>query len=74
MMRSQDAPIVDGFFGREIGDENAVGAGGRCRGSEFFQAHLKNRIVVAEQDERNLRRLANATHQFENARQRGAGF
>jgi len=43
-------------------------------GSKSCEAHLKDRVVVAEQDERNLRRFADAANEIEEAGQCGAGF
>ena len=74
MMRGENAAIVVRFFGREIGDEDAVGAGVAGGACKFFEAHLQDGIVVAEEHERNLRGFANAAHQIEDAGQRGAGF
>ena len=54
MMRRQDAAIVFRFFGCKIGDEYAVGSGRRRCGGEFFQPHLENWIVVAEEDDGNV--------------------
>src|SRR6266478_6833237 len=62
MMSGEDAAIVAGFLGCEVGSENAVGASGCGDGGEFFEAHLQNGIVVAEEDERDLRGLANAAN------------
>src|SRR6267143_1397711 len=55
MMHGENAAIVFGFFRREVRDEDAIGAGDCCGGSEFFETHLQDGIVVAEEDERNLR-------------------
>src|SRR5713226_731481 len=74
MMGGEDAAIVGGFFGSEIGGEDAVCtrfAGGT---REFFEAHLQDRIVVAEEHERDLRRLANAADEIDYTSERGAGF
>src|SRR6267378_5653812 len=74
MMSSENTAIVSGFFRREGGGENAVGAGVCGSRSKSCEAHLKDRVVVAEEDERNLRRLANAANEIEDAGQCGAGF
>src|SRR6266850_393951 len=74
MVRGENAAIVDGFFRREVGGENAIGAcrcGGRC---EFFEAHLEDGIVVAEEDERNLGGLADTSNKIQDTGERGAGF
>src|SRR5438309_9015753 len=55
MVRGEDAAIVFGLFGREVSSEDAVSAIGCSSGCEFLEAHLQNGIVVAEEDERNLR-------------------
>src|SRR6266851_2670379 len=68
MVRGKNAAIVFGFFGSEIGGENAVGAGRRGGRCEFFEAHLQDGIVVAEEDERDLRGLADAANEIKNAR------
>src|SRR5262245_15939568 len=73
-MRSHDAEIVVCFFRREIGHENAVGSGGGSGRGEFLETHLKDGIVVTEEDERNLRRFANVADEIENAVKRGAGL
>src|SRR6267378_1249768 len=54
MMHGENAAIVFGFFRREVRDEDAIGAGDCCGGSEFFETHLQDGIVVAEEDERDL--------------------
>ena len=64
--RLKDAAIVLGLFRREIGDQNAVGASLRCGVSKFFQPQLKNGIEIAEQNQRHLARLADATHKIKN--------
>ena len=51
MMRGENTAIVVGLFGSEIGDEDAVGAGVCGSAGEFFQAHLQDGIVIAEEDE-----------------------
>ena len=51
MMRGENAAIVFGFFGSDVGDEDAIGSGGGSRSREFFQAHLEDWIVVAEEDD-----------------------
>jgi hypothetical protein len=71
-------PIVFGFFGSDIGDEDAVdpGVGGRRR--KFFESHLKDGIVVAEQDDRNFGGgsfgAANFADQIDYLGERGAVF
>src|SRR5260370_253265 len=55
MLGGENASIVFGFFRRKIRDEDAVGTGGCGGGRKFFKAHLQDRIVVAEKDERDLR-------------------
>src|SRR5580700_569143 len=78
MMSSQNPPIVDGLLRRKIGDQHAVGSGSTRRGSEFLHAHLKYRIVVAEQDERNVIarnvRLTNAANEIKDSSERRAYF
>jgi len=74
MMSRQNAPVVFGLFRREICYEDAVGACRCSGGSEFFEPHLQNGIVVAENNDGNLRRFADAVNQIENSGKRGAGF
>src|SRR6266403_5034631 len=78
MLRGENTAIVDGFFGSEIGGEDAVSADGCGGGSKFFEAHLEDGIVVAEEGERDFvrgrARLANAANEIEDAGQRRAGF
>src|SRR5713226_9681338 len=78
MMCGENAAIVFGFFGREIGDENAISASGCGSGCEFFEPHLENGIVIAEEDERDFVsrrvRLADAANQIEDASKSRAGF
>ena len=74
LIRSHNAEVIVCFFRREISHENAVGSGGGSGRGEFLETHLKDGIVVAEEDERNLRRFANVADQIENAVQRGAGL
>ncbi len=47
--------IFGGFFGRQISNEHAVGAGFGGGVRKFLEAHLQNRIEVAEKHQRNLR-------------------
>ncbi len=72
MMRGENAAIVVGFFGREIGGKNAVGASRCGRGGESLEAHLQDGIVIAEEDQRDLRDFANAVNEIENTGERGA--
>src|SRR5260370_1027577 len=78
MMSGEDAAIVAGFLGCEVGGENAVGPSGCGSGGEFFEAHLQNRIVVAKEDKRDIvrwgARLADAADEIEDAGKRGARF
>src|SRR5216683_4016455 len=74
MMRGEDAAIVGGFFGSEVGGEHAVGPSFAGGAREIFQAHLEDGIVVAEEHERNLRGLANAADEIDDTGERGAGF
>lgn len=74
MMRGEDAAIVVGLLGSEIGDENAVGACVGSGSSEFFEAHLQDGIVVAEEDEGNLAGLANLADEVDDLTKSGAGF
>ena len=67
IVRVQDAAIVLGFFGREIGDEDAVGSGLRGSRGKFLQSHLQDGIEVAEEDKRDLAGFADAANQIENA-------
>src|SRR5882757_4258212 len=67
MMSRKNAAIVFGFLRREVGGENAVSASGCSGGGKFFKAHLQDGIVVAEENERNLRGLANTAYEVENA-------
>src|SRR5882672_1423159 len=46
MMGRENAAIVGGFFGSEVGGENAIGAGGCGGRCEFFEAHLEDGVVV----------------------------
>src|SRR5882672_3988902 len=74
MVSSENAAIVDGLFRREVGGQDAIGAGRcGCR-CEFFEAHLKDRIVVAKEDEWNLGRFADTANEIEDAGERCAGF
>src|SRR5258708_32968659 len=72
MMRGEDAAIVGGLFGSEVGGEDAVGAGFAGCAREFFEAHLQDGIVVAEEYEGNLRRLADAADECDETSERGA--
>ena len=74
ILRVEDAAIVFGFFGSEIGDEDAIGAGLRGSGGKFFETHLEDGVVIAEEDERNLAGLADAMNEIEDAGQSRAGF
>src|SRR6266436_2906049 len=74
MMRGEDAAIVGGFFGSEVGGEDAVGPSFAGGAREFFQAQLEDGIVVAEEHERNLRGLTDAADEFDYTGERGAGF
>ena len=74
VMCLQDLAIVRRFFRREIGDENAIGAGLRGRGGEFFQAHLEDGIEIAEEHQRHLAGLANSPHEREHTGKRRAGL
>ena len=68
MVRVENAAIVVGFFGSEIGGEHAVGAHFGRGGGKLFEAHLQDRVVVAEQDEGNLTGLANTVDEVEDPR------
>src|SRR5258708_10476235 len=74
VMRGKDAAVVAGFFRSEIGDEDTVGASRRSSGGKFFEAHLKDGIVVAEKEQRHFRRLPNATNEIEHSGERRTGF
>ena len=65
MMRRKYATVFNRFFGCKIGDEHAIGTGCRNRCSELFQAHLQNRIVIAEEDQWHLRRFTDAMHEVD---------
>ena len=47
---------------------------GSGSGCEFFESHLQDGIVVAEEDERNLRRLADAANEIHNPGESRARF
>src|SRR5258707_5127706 len=51
MMRGKDAAGVAGFFRSEIGDEETVRASRRSSGGKFLWAHLKEVILMSEQDQ-----------------------
>src|SRR5260370_20822504 len=74
MMGGENAAVVGGFFGSEIGGEDAVSGdfGGGAR--ELFEGKLQDRIVVAKENERNLRGLTDAADEFDYTGERGAGF
>ena len=74
MVGVKNAAIVVGFFGREIGGENAIGAGLRCGSGKFFEAHLEDGIVVAEKNEWNLAGLANAADEIEDTGKSGTSL
>src|SRR6266568_8267559 len=78
MISGEDAAIVAGFFGCQVGGENAISTRGFGGGCEFFEAHLQNGIVVAEEDKRDIARwgarLADAADEIEDAGKRGARF
>ena len=74
ILGGEDAAVVVGLFGREIGDEDAVGASGCGGGGEFFQAHLENGIVVAEEDEGDFAGFADFTDEIEDFGEGGTGF
>src|SRR5260370_42223429 len=74
MMSGENASIVFGFFRRKIRDQDAVGASGRGGGRELFEAHLQDRIVVAEKDERDLRGFADTADEIKGAGQCWASF
>src|SRR5260370_15959495 len=73
MMRGENAAIIAGLFGREVRDQDAISASGCGRGSEFFEAHLEDRIVVAEEHQRDLRGLANTADEIEETGNARAG-
>src|SRR6266704_6261602 len=77
-MRRENAAIVAVFFRREVRGKNAIGASGCGCGGEFFEAHLQNGIVIAEEDKRDIvrwgARLADAADEIEDAGKRGARF
>src|SRR6202030_4069344 len=66
MVHAENAAIVFGFFGCEIGSENSVRAGRRCGRCESFEAHLQDGIVVAKENKRDLGKLTNAADKIEN--------
>src|SRR5258705_12616802 len=74
MMRGEDLAVVSGFFVREIGGEHSVGAGFAGGAREFLKTHLQDGIVVAEEDQRNLRCLADVADEIDDAGERGAGL
>src|SRR6266446_7499702 len=74
MMRGEDAAIVGGFFGSEVGGEDAVGPSFAGGAREFFQAQLQDVIEIAKEHERNLRGLTDASDEFDYTGERGAGF
>src|ERR1700720_3118696 len=74
MMRCENAAVIGGFLGREVGGEDAVGAGLTVGMREFFEAHLQYGIVVAEEHEGNLRGLTNAVDDVDYSGKRGAGL
>src|SRR5258707_5478503 len=51
MMRGENAAVVAGFFRSEIGDEDTVSASRRSSGGKFLWAHLKEVILMSEQDQ-----------------------
>src|ERR1700682_644243 len=67
VVRGQEATVVGGFFGSEVGGEDAIGARGRGCDGESLETHLEDGIVVGEEDQRNLRALANADDEIDYA-------
>ena len=65
--------IVGCFFRRQIRGQDAVSAGVRGFRGETREATLENRIVVAEQNERDIGLLADGTHDVQHASQRCSG-
>ncbi len=74
MVSGEDAAILFRFFRRQIGGQNAVRTSGRGGGCEFLEPHLQDRIVVAEEDERNLGGLSDPTNEIEDSCQCCPGF
>ena len=72
-LRLHDRAIVARFFGRQVGRQHAIGAGRGSRFGEFLEAHLQDRIEIAEKNERHLAVRAQAPDEIEHSRQRGAG-
>src|SRR5579863_4751908 len=69
-----DAAILFGLFWREIGNEDAVGSEIGGGGSKFFEAHLEDGVVVAEEDERDFAGFADFADEIENFGESCAGF
>ena len=67
-----DRAIIAGFFGRQIGCQHAVGAR-CCRGvGEFLQAHLQDRIEIAEEHQRHVAcAVRSRADKIDHARERG---
>src|SRR5260370_25710911 len=74
MMGGENAAIVCGLFGSEIGGEDAVSGDFAGGARECFEAHLQDGIVVAKEHERNLRGLTDAANEIDYTGERGAGF
>ena len=65
----QYGPVFDGFFRRQIRRQDAVRPGrARCIG-KFLDAHLQNRIEIAEENQRNLGVCAKTLHKLDHARE-----
>ncbi len=69
-----NAPIVFGLFGRQIGDEDTIRPSLSSSSGKFLKAHLQHRIEISEQHERDLAALPDAAHQFENTSERCTRF
>src|SRR5260370_39516911 len=74
MMGGENAAVVGGFFGSEIGGEDAVSGDFAGGARECFEAHLQARVVVAKERERELRGLTDAANEIDYTGERGAGF
>jgi len=62
-----------GILRRQVDDQQPVHSGRPRIGGEPLRAIVEDRIVVAVQDDRQLRGAAKIGHQLEHARQRGTG-
>src|SRR5438034_8995270 len=67
MMSAKNTAVVRRFFRREVGRQNTIRACGFSRRSKFLKAHLQDGVVIAEQNQRDFRRQANAADQIEDA-------